>query len=137
MRASATVGTSFTLTDPHLFDTTLTQDVSQGFGLAMLVDATRGEIFRRAFGVNFEEFGALMGALDPGDYRLSVVMSSFAFAEATHRSSASHSERSSIDLGLTLTPLAATPEPATFALLATGLCGLAARRRASRKSEYL
>ena len=138
-RAFATVDASFTLTDPHLFDTTLTQDVSQhGFGLATLVERTRGEIFRRGidfFGFvgPFDEFGALMGTLAPGDYRLSVAVSSFAFARSTDRSSASDSGRSDIDLGFTLTPAAPTPEPTSVILLGTGFLGLVARTWRQRR----
>jgi hypothetical protein len=99
-----------------------------------LVEATRGEIFSRGFGFSGPfEMGTLMGTLAPGNYRLAVEMSSFAFARATDRSSASDSGRSGLDLGFTLTPVAPTPEPASVMLLGTGFLGLVARTWAKRR----
>ena len=71
-------------------------------------------------------------ALLPGTFRFSIGAFANAFAEGTPTSSETVVDARQFDAAFTLTPVAATPEPATFALLGTGLVALLrVRRRAT------
>jgi hypothetical protein len=119
--ARARLDAAFTLADPHLFDLSPVRAASgSGSVSAFLTDVTRGTIFSVGG-------GALSGTLAPGDYRLSVELASF--ADASSRFPRSESGNSSIDLSFALSPVAATPEPASLVLLSTGVAGLLRRTR--------
>jgi len=127
--ATAEFATSFTLTNTHSFESVLTR--SEG-ATVELAEASRGVLF------SGRDFEALMGTLAAGDYTLSITLGAGAFASVTRfggPSSSSDFDSSDIDLSFTLAPVAATPEPATAALFATGLIGLTIRKRRSRANR--
>lgn len=121
--AAATFQASFTLTQPHQFESFLS--------------ATEG-ICANLTGTALASFscfdpGVVSGTLNPGTYRFSIAAFSNAFAAGTPASSDSDFSESRFDAAFSLTPLTPTPEPATFALLATGVIALMPTRRRRRE----
>ena len=118
-RAAATFQASFTLTQPHRFES--------------LLSATDG-ICANLTGTALPSLscldpGLVTGTLNPGTYRFSIGAFSSASAAGTTTSSDVDFSESQFDAAFTLAPVTPTPEPATFALLTTGVIALVPTRR--------
>ncbi len=123
-RAAATFQASFTLTQPHRFES--------------LLSATDG-ICAKLTGTALASFscldpGVATGTLNPGTYQFSIGAFSNAFAIGTTTASDFELSESQFDAAFTLAPLTPTPEPATSVLLATGIIALMPTRR-QRKTD--